>query len=326
MYYIGVDIGGTKCAVSLGIYENETMTVAEKEKFETAGVPQTVLKKLLSGINALLSRRRLSYGDIAAVGISCGGPLDPKRGVILSPPNLPGWDGIEAVRFFEEKTGIKTYLENDANACAVAEWKLGAGRGFDNVIFLTFGTGLGAGLILDGKLYSGSNGNAGEAGHIRLSEYGPAGYGKHGSFEGFCSGSGIAQIGATLASCAFQNGKTVGYCSGPAALSDITAKSIGDAADRGDETACEVYRISGRMLGRGLSVLVDLLNPQRIVIGSIFTRSAHLLITECDRVMLEECLPAAYDVCKVVPAQLGEAIGDYAALSLAQAMYTAENQ
>lgn len=316
-YYLGIDIGGTKCAVSLGKYENGIMTVAAKEKTETKGKPQEVLEKLYSSMLQILDENRLEFCDIKATGISCGGPLDPKNGIIMSPPNLPGWDNVEAVKFFERKTGILTVLENDANACAVAEWKLGAGRGFDNIIFLTFGTGLGAGLILDGKLYSGSNGNAGEAGHIRLSEYGPAGYGKCGSFEGFCSGKGIAQLGKTLAVEAIQSGVCPAYCSDMSLLEEISAKSIADAAENGDETALEVYRMSGRMLGRGLSVLVDILNPQRIIIGSIFARSRNLLFDECDAVMKRECLAPSYGICKVVPAQLGENIGDYAALSLA---------
>ena len=317
MYYIGIDIGGTKCAVTLGKYDGKSMEIAEKSKFDTSGSPESMLARFLSETDALLAKRGLSYSDIVSCGISCGGPLDPKAGVVLSPPNLPGWDNVHVVEFFKEKTGIRTKLENDANACAVAEWKLGAGRGFDNVIFLTFGTGLGAGLILDGRLYSGTNGNAGEAGHIRLCEYGPSGYGKAGSFEGFCSGRGIAQIGQTLALEAMQNGKRVAYLDCIENISKVNARDIAIAADAGDEVAKEVYRESGRRLGQGLSVLVDILNPQRIIIGSIFTRSANLLFDECDRIMKKECLPIAYDVCKVVPAQLGESIGDFAALSLA---------
>ena len=317
MYYIGIDIGGTKCAVTLGDYVDGSMNISAKEKFETSGSPYDVLQEFLNKIDAILAAKNLKYNDICSMGISCGGPLDPKNGIILSPPNLPGWDRIEAVKFFTEKTGIKTLLENDANACAIAEWKLGAGRGFDNIIFLTFGTGLGAGLILDGKLYSGTNGNAGEAGHVRLCEYGPAGYGKAGSFEGFCSGKGIAQIGRTLAIEALQNGNPPAFCKSFEELDTITAKTVAIAADNGDEVAKEVYRISGRRLGQGISMLVDILNPQRIIIGSIFARSHNLLFDECDKVMRRECLSLSYDVCRVVPAELAENVGDYAALSLA---------
>lgn len=317
MFYLGLDIGGTKCAVSLGKYENGQMTLCEKEIFLTCNTPDETLEKLYQVMNRILSLSNKSFCDISAIGISCGGPLDPKKGIIQSPPNLPGWDNIKIVEYFTQKTGVKTVLENDANACAVAEWKLGAGRGCNNVVFLTFGTGLGAGLILDGRLYSGACGNAGEAGHIRLSEYGPSGYGKIGSFEGFCSGSGISQLGRTVALNAFQNGKKTQYCSGLSEIDNITAKSIAAAAENGDEFAREVYRISGRMLGRGLSILVDILNPEMIIIGSIFTRCRSLLIEECEKELKKECLKASYEMCKVVPAVLGENIGDFAALSLA---------
>lgn len=319
MYYLGIDIGGTKCAVTLGKYSDEKMTIVGKTKFDTVGAPYAILDRFIEEARTLFSQNGLCEKDISYAGISCGGPLDSKRGVILSPPNLPGWDNIEAVKYISEKTGIPTVLENDANACAVAEWKLGAGKGFDNVIFLTFGTGLGAGLILDGKLYSGTNGNAGEAGHVRLSQYGPAGYGKVGSFEGFCSGKGIAQLGKTLAIEAIQNGNAPLYCKSMDELETISAKTVAEAADAGDKTAIEVYKTSGKMLGYGLSLLVDILNPQKIIIGSIFARSRNLLIGECERVMKEECLAVSYDVCEVVPAALAENIGDFAALSLALA-------
>lgn len=119
------------------------------------------------------------------VGISCGGPLNSTAGIIEGPPNLPGWNNVKIADILTSHYGVFASLQNDANACAVAEWKFGAGKGAQNMIFLTFGTGLGAGLILNGRLYSGTNDNAGEIGHIRLEEFGPSGYGKSGSFEGF---------------------------------------------------------------------------------------------------------------------------------------------
>jgi glucokinase len=145
------------------------------------------------------------------------------------------------------------------------------------MVFLTFGTGMGAGLILDGHLYNGTNGNAGEIGHVRLERFGPVGYGKQGSFEGFASGGGIAQIARTAAVEKLQQGGSVGYCRSWEELDSVTAKTVAQAADAGDETAVRVYRQTGEMLGRGLAILVDVLNPERIVIGSIFRRSAELL-------------------------------------------------
>ena len=308
--YIGIDVGGTKCAVSLG---NENAEVLKTVRFPTEG-PEETVARILDEAEALV---RGSDEPVRTAGISCGSPLDPKRGIIQSPPNLPGWDNIEIVRMTEERLGIPAVLCNDANACALAEWKFGAGRGCENMVFLTFGTGMGAGLILDGRLYNGANGNAGEVGHMRLERFGPIGYGKQGSFEGFASGGGIAQIARTAAVEKLQRGGSVGYCRSWEELDSVNAKTVAQAAEAGDETAVRVYRQVGEMLGRGLSVLVDIINPERIVIGSIFQRSAELLREPMERVMRQECLPFSLDACEIVPAELGDDIGNRAALSLA---------
>ena len=195
MKILGFDIGGTKCAVITAEWDGNEITLLKKEKCatDTTLSPTQIIDNLIRLADGILD------GKPDAIGISCGGPLDSKKGVIMSPPNLPGWDNVEIVKQIEAHYNVPTKLQNDANACAVAEWKFGAGKGADNMIFLTFGTGLGAGLILNGKLYSGTNDNAGEVGHIRLDRFGPVGYGKSGSFEGFCSGGGIAQLGYTKA-------------------------------------------------------------------------------------------------------------------------------
>ena len=310
MELLGIDIGGTKCAVIRG---NKKGEILEKEINKTTSVDDT--------ISWILDTAEKLKGESKAIGISCGGPLDSDRGVILSPPNLPGWDNIEIVKMLEERLDIPAYLCNDANACAVAEWKFGAGRGFKNIIFLTFGTGLGAGLILDGRLFNGTNGNAGEVGHISLSEFGPVGYGKQGSFEGFCSGGGIALSGRMFAIEAIQQGGKPMYCEDLSKLDSITAKTIADAANAGDETALKVYKTTGKMLGYGLSILIDTLNPERIIIGSVFQRTENLLREIMEEIITKETLPAASAVCKVVPAELGENIGDCAALALALMCY-----
>ena len=191
MKILGFDIGGTKCAVMTANWDGKEIELLKKDKCQTdhSLTPTQIIDKLIAMADKILD------GKPEAIGISCGGPLDSKKGVIMSPPNLPGWDNVEIVKQLEAHYGVPAHLQNDANACAVAEWKFGAGRGCRNVVFMTFGTGLGAGLILDGKLYSGTNDNAGELGHIRLDKFGPVGFGKTGSFEGFCSGGGLAQLG-----------------------------------------------------------------------------------------------------------------------------------
>ena len=313
MNILGFDIGGTKCAVITAFWNGEEIKILKKEKCETdrSITPVEMIDRLIALADNIID------GKPDAIGISCGGPLDSKKGVIMNPPNLPGWDNIEIVKQIEAHYGVPTHLQNDANACAVAEWKFGAGKGSDNVIFLTFGTGLGAGLILDGRLYSGTNDNAGEVGHIRLFDFGPVGYGKAGSFEGFCSGGGIGQMGYTKALEMAQMGKYPAYFKPGMTAADVTAKTVADAADAGDETAIEVYRNCGEYLGRGLSILIDILNPQVIVIGSIFGRSHNLLWEHTEKVINKEALALSAKCCKVVPAGLGEKIGDYAAIATA---------
>lgn len=310
---LGFDIGGTKCAVITAEWDGSNITLLKKEKCPTDRnlTPVQMIDKLIKLADEILEDKP------DKIGISCGGPLDSKNGVIMSPPNLPGWDNVEIVKQIKEHFGVPTTLQNDANACAVAEWKFGAGKGSNNLAFLTFGTGLGAGLILDGKLYCGANDNAGEVGHIRLENIGPVGYGKAGSFEGFCSGGGIAQLGYMKALEKAQMGEYPMYFKKGYTADDVNAKTIADAADAGDETAIEVYRICGEYLGRGLSILIDILNPEVIVIGSIFARSHNLLWEPAKRVIDKEALGITKSCCKVVPAVLGEHIGDYAAIATA---------
>ena len=185
-YVAGIDIGGTKCAVVLGRRAgNGEITILDKKAFPTGRRPYSeVLDEFFATVEEILSAQGVKVSQVVAFGISCGGPLDSKRGVIMSPPNLLGWDDVPIVRLFEERFGVKTGVQNDANACALAEWQFGAGCGAQNMIFLTFGTGMGAGLILDGRLYSGTNDMAGEVGHMAMRPFGPVGYGKAGSFEG----------------------------------------------------------------------------------------------------------------------------------------------
>lgn len=291
--FIGIDIGGTKTAVSAG---GEGGVIREKKAFPTDRDLTAALGRIVSETGALIG----AYGGrIAALGISCGGPLDSERGVVLSPPNLPGWDDVPIVEMLNKRFSLPVFIENDANACALAEWYYGAGKGSKNMIFLTFGTGLGAGLILDGKLYRGANGLAGEAGHIRMSGDGPPAYGKRGSLEGWCSGAGL--------SAAYYD----------AYGEKITGGEVCVRAEKGDKKALAITEKSARMLGSALALFIDLINPDRIVIGSIFTRSEALFRAGVEKVIRDEALPLAAGVCTIHPARLGEALGDTAAICVA---------
>jgi glucokinase len=311
-FYIGIDIGGTKSAV---ILMDKMGNVSDRQQFPTAvgtgGYPQTV-EKMKSIINDFCKREQ-----IKSIGISCGGPLDSKKGLILSPPNLPGWDHVPIVEIFSKEFGLPTFLENDANAGALAEWKFGAGKGYRNVIFLTFGTGLGAGLILNGKLYSGTNDFGGEVGHIRLADEGPIGYHKRGSVEGFCSGTGLAQMMAFELLCLAEEIGHAEMQKKYKSPGDVTGRDVVEWAKTGDPLALQVVEKSGFYLGKTLSILIDLLNPEIIIVGSMGVRLGELLFGPARKVIEREALTAAAAVCKIIPAVLGERIGDYAALCVA---------
>jgi glucokinase len=317
MYLLGIDIGGTKCQASLGEDVKGEMKFISRGKKRTTKKhsPAEMLKLLLEDTGRLAAKAGESP---AAIGVSCGGPLDQQQGLILSPPNLPGWDRIRIKEFFQDSLDIPAFLQNDADAGALAEWKYGAGKGCNSLVFITFGTGLGAGLILNGRLYSGASGMAGEIGHIRLAGYGPPGYGKTGSFEGFCSGGGIAHLARSMAEAELQQGRSPSICPGYRDLENLSAKSVGIAAEKGDSLALEIYAEAGRRLGQGLSIIIDMLNPEMIVIGSIFTRSRNELWPYAEEVIKKETLPKSRKACRVVPSILGDEIGNYAAITTAK--------
>lgn len=321
MYSLGIDIGGTKCAVILGkgeLCENTDGFIIDKIKFPTDVKRgwKAVLNEILEKGDELLSRNNIKSTELIGVGISCGGPLNSKKGTINCPPNLPDWDSVPIVKIVGEHFGVRCVLHNDANACAVAEWRFGAGKGYNNLVFLTFGTGMGAGLILDGKLYCGTNDCAGEVGHIRLAEAGPIGYGKAGSFEGFCSGGGIKNLAQMTAKKYLEENKTSLLFKTKEDIERLDARVVAEAMYQGDEFAKEVYLKCAEYLGRGLSVIIDILNPEAVVIGSIYERNQEFFLPIIKAVIKKEALSFNADVCEILPAKLGDSIGDFAALGV----------
>ncbi|MEJ2582348.1 MAG: ROK family protein [Acidobacteriota bacterium] len=310
--YLGVDIGGTKCAVVLATGGGDLHERIELATEHGEDGRKNTVERLLNAAQQLAGDRK-----IEAVGISCGGPLDSERGVIICPPNLGGWEDTPIVEIFRTRLRLPIYLENDANAGALAEWRFGAGRGLDNLIFLTFGTGMGAGLILNGRLYRGTSGLAGEVGHLRLAEKGPVGFHKTGSFEGFCSGPGMAQMmAARLSAFSDESGSPIirHRYKDPGA---ITGKDVVRWALDGDELALQVAAESGEHLGRGISILIDTLNPDLVIVGSMGVRLGDLLLEPARRVIHDEAIPSSARTCRVLPAALGERVGDFAALCVA---------
>jgi glucokinase len=312
----GVDIGGTKTAV---VISSQPPTILARAEFPTLPDlgPARALDLIQEKMEELLHEQGIGKAQLRAIGVSCGSPLDRISGTIQAPPNLPTWTNVPITSILQKRFGVICRLENDANAGAVAEHRFGAGQGVENMVFLTMGTGLGAGIIAAGRLYHGASDSAGEVGHVRLTASGPIGYHKAGSVEGWASGGGIAQVGHQEVTAAIRNGE-------PTALSvhlqnggRITTKDIAIAAQQGDDLAKRIIHNTGTKLGEALAILVDILNPERIVIGGLAMRLGESLLTPARAAMEREALASSCARCTIVPAALGEQIGDIASICVA---------
>jgi glucokinase len=281
---IGIAIGGTKVAVSHAFYDGIFSNV-RKEVFPSS--PKDPYK-VMKGIYQIIDNFNVEFDVISLI---CGGPLDINNGLICKPPHLPGFDNFEIVKLLKERYKKEIILLNDADACALAEYKLGAGIGSTNMAFLTFGTGIGAGLILNNKLFTGNNGMAGEIGHVRLSESGPIGYGKEGTVEGYCSGGNIALWGKE-----YIKGKETSLSK----YEEITTKDIFYEATNNDKVALEIVDAVSKRLGQTISILVDILNLDRVVIGGIYPRNEELLKDKVNEWFKKETIKENYEVCQIV--------------------------
>jgi len=298
MWILGLDIGGTKTAVVAGTATGEVLRRTISHSNAQHGF-RPMWTTMVGHADALVA----DFGPPTAIGVSIGGPMDAERGIILSPPNLPGWDAIPLRDLLVERYGVPTWVEHDARTGALAEWMFGAARGANDVVFLTFGTGMGAGLILDGRLHRGWNGGAGEVGHWRLARQGPTAFGKAGSFEGFASGAGLPRLARAM-------------YPGDAWGEGLTAQDLIGLARDGDQRAIRVVDRSAQWLGRGIALLVDLLDPEVVVLGSLAVRAGDLFLPTARAVVARETLVRDRE-CRIVAAGLGEHIGDVAALSAA---------
>jgi glucokinase len=305
--YLAVDLGGTKISVSL--WEEGPSGPVRTGKSRWATLPDgpgANIDRMVAETEALIGPDRSIRFD--AIGISGGGPLDPERGIILNVPNLPGWINLPITSILERRLGAPAWIENDANACAVAEWQRGAGRGSRNMVFLTCSTGMGAGLILDGRLYRGARHLAGEAGHQVIVPGGlPCGCGKRGCLEAYASGAGMARRLDAL------------RASDPGL--PRTAREVVERARVGDPFSLRFLRETGEYLGMGLANVVFLLNPERIVLGTIAVGAGALLLDTVREVLSRLLWPALLEGLEIRPAELGEELGDHAALSVARDLH-----
>jgi len=317
-HWLGLDVGGTKCAVLLARVDHGIHFI-DKIRFDTLAEWgfEYAYGLLCASMEEILARNGLGFDRVNAIGVSCGGPLDSRSGVVLCPPNLPGWVNIPLRQMLTEKYGVPAFIQNDANACALVEWKLGAGRGTENMIFLTMGTGMGGGVIAEGRLLRGHTDMGGEVGHLRLTEDGPVGFGKAGSFEGYTSGGGIGRQAAELTREMIAAGNPPAWTRDGHAESEITCKLMADYARAGDADAIRFFHHIGSMLGKGLALLVDSFNPERIVIGSIFVRCEDLLRPAMEVELRREAIEFSLNGLSIVPAGTGEALGDLASIMVA---------
>jgi glucokinase len=311
-FVLGVDIGGTKIGICIGTFEGRFIARRRLQTKVDEGEAR-VLDEVVRSAYDILNEAGLTLKDVLGIGVSAPGPLDPREGVLFSAPNLPGWRNVPLRGIFEEAFGVPVYVENDANASALAEWWFGAGKGCKHMIFLTMSTGIGGGMILDGRLYRGSTFNAGEVGHQVVLPDGPlCGCGKRGCLEALCSGGGIAR---RLKGCV-RRGETLMWDMVRGDLDRLSAKVLTDAVRKGDPFAKEFLDETLRYLAQGLANLVFILNPEMIVLGTIVAKEPDLFLEPLRRLMKEMVWDEHLKGLEVVSARLGDEIGDYASFSI----------
>ena len=300
---IGFDIGGTKSAVVLG---TDSGSIIDRHQVAT-GDPQPTMSQLID------AAKRMTRGQqVAACGVSVGSPLSRKHGLIQSPANLPHWSHVPVRQMVQEAFPGAFNIENDADAAALAEWRWGLDRKLDHVVYLTCGTGQGAGLILGGGLHRGASNLAGEIGHVRLLPLGPVGCRKAGSVEGLTSGRALGELAKLR----------LGEPHPRTMLEEhdaqaITGREVAEAALRGDEFARSVVIELGKHLGEACAILIDVLNPQRISLGSLAVRLGELLLPAVRDAAQRESMPGAFQACTIDVAALRDNVQDLAALAAA---------
>ena len=304
----GLDIGGTKIGLSLG---DANGAVLARDRFATCPTrgAAEVLDEALARLGELA--RDLGRAPVA-LGMACPGPLSYAEGMLLEVPNMPRWQRFPILAYARERFAGPVAMMNDANASMLAEHRFGAARDVRNAVFLTMSTGMGAGLLLDGRIYEGPQALAGEVGHLRLHADGPVGFGKRGSVEGYLSGPGIAQLAASEALAFAQRGEATVLNDGEA----FTAERVCALAAAGDRAAVAVTDRVGQELGRLCALLVDLLNPEKIILGTIGMAWPHLFVARAEAVIAAEAIPAAARAVRLVPSELAHR-GDQTALAVA---------
>lgn len=312
-YVLGVDVGGTKLATVLATCSGEIVHKVRQPTHEELG-PEFGMARLIEMLHQNLDQTGITATQVRGIGVACGSPMDAEQGIILGPPNLPSWNPVPIKALLEGEFGLYTRLENDANAGALAEWLFGAGRGRRNMVYLTMGTGVGGGLIIDGRLYRGAGGDAGEVGHMRVVHQGGprCGCGKRGCLEAFCSGPSIAR--RTREALDTHSDSTILSLAG--SLYAVTAEHLFAAARQGDALACQLVDETALYMGVGLANIIQILNPEVIVLGTIATQQGDFFLDRVREVVRRETWPQMFAVVQILASPLGDQVGDYAAISV----------
>jgi glucokinase len=309
-YVFGIDVGGTNLRVALGSESGEIMDRQHRDTRPEAGSDEGI-RTLAAMMAELASAHDLTMSDVGSAGVGVPGPTDPVRGVLFDPPHLPGWHNVPLARLLEEATGIPTHLENDAQLAAYGEFHRGAGRGSRHLVFITISTGIGGGIIIDRKLYSGAGGTAGEVGHVIVDPDGPlCSCGRRGHLEALASGTSLARIAAERIA--------AGETSSMAALEKITAQDIGHAADAGDGLALSILQDAGWLLGRSFGGLVNILDPEVLVLGGGVIQIGPRLLDHLYAGIKEQAFESTYSHVRITTAELGQDAGLIGALEWAR--------
>jgi glucokinase len=319
-WIIAIDLGGTQLRAALCTPDGTIHTRVRKMTHAKRG-PDDVMARACQAAEQVWPEQ----GEVQAIGLSAPGPVNPLDGVVIGAPNLPGWDHVPARDILRERFQRPVYVGNDANLAALAEHRFGAGRGCDDMIYMTISTGIGGGIVLGGRLFLGHQGLAGEIGHVVVRPDGPrCGCGNRGCLEALASGTAIGHQAQTLAIA----GRAPAILA--AAGGDVTrvsSKSVGQAAAQGDKVAIKLLRQAGRYIGIGITNLMHLFNPQRFVLGGGVTQTGALLFRPIHRtVRLWAFLPQYWEDTEIVPAALGDDVCLLGALALASSEARGESR
>ncbi len=297
---VGVDIGGTNIKIA-AVWNDGRVEGSRKFATHADEGPEAASRRIVEAVEELVRSEEFSPGELRAVGMDCAGLVDPKRQVVIDSPNLRSWENFPLAEFVADAVGVPVFLENDVNAMAYGEWRCGAGRGARHLVCLTLGTGVGGGLVLDGHLYRGAQGAAAELGHMTIDHHGP---------RCTCPNVGCLERHLGAAYITERARERLAHDPRTSRLRDLpahelTPAALSKAADAGDALAADVLEETGELLGHGLVSLVNLFNPERVVVGGGVAQAGERLLGPARRIVARHAMSVQRDGAEIVLAELG---------------------